>query len=231
MVFLFDIDGTILQSHGVGRRSVEAALAEAVGQTFDTSDTPFSGKTDRQIFREILTAARERGVEVGDVEAAIAALADAYSARMHAALPDAHVEGLPGAVDLVRRLAADGAEMGLLTGNLQPIAFAKVGRLGLGPTEFPFGAFGSDSEDRDALPAVAVERASAHLGRTVDPAEVVVIGDTPLDVACARAGGCVAVAVATGRYGAGELADADVVLDTLEAFRLEDVEAVRVRGR
>ena len=227
MVLLFDIDGTILQSHGVGRRSIEAALSDAVGETFDTSEVSFSGKTDRQIFRQILTMAHERGAEVGEMEAAITAFGDTYSGRMHAALRDARVEGLPGAVDLVQRLAADGAEMGLLTGNLQPIAFAKVGRLGLGPAEFPFGAFGSDGEDRNALPAIAVRRASAHLGREVDPAEVVVIGDTPLDVACARAGGCVAVAVATGHYGADELADADVVLDTLEAFQLEDVAAVR----
>ena len=228
MVLLFDIDGTLLQSHGVGRRSIEAALEAEFGRAFDTSDIPFSGKTDRQIFRQILEAAADHGVETGEPDAAAEQLMAAYADRMHAALPDAHVEGLPGAVDLVRRLATDGADMGLLTGNLQPLAFAKVERLGLGPAEFPFGAFGSDAEDRNALPAVAIGRAERHLGRTVDPAETVVIGDTPLDIACARAGGCRAVAVATGRYGRDELADADLVLDTLADFRLADVEAVAV---
>ena len=226
MVLLFDIDGTLLQSHGVGRRSIEASLESEFGRTFDTSAIPFSGKTDRQIFRQILDAAREHGLDTGDPDGAAERLMAAYAERMHAALPGAHVEALPGAVELVRQLAADGAEMGLLTGNLQPLAFAKVGRLGLGPAEFPFGAFGSDDEDRNALPAVAVERASRHLGREVDPAEVVVIGDTPLDIACARAGGCRAVAVATGRYGTDDLTEADLVLETLETFRLADVEAV-----
>ena len=227
MVFLFDIDGTLLQSHGVGRRSIEASLEAEFGQAFDTSDIPFSGKTDRQIFRQILEAAAENGIETGEHDDAAARLMEAYAERMHAALPDAHVEALPGAVELVRQLAADGTEMGLLTGNLQPLAFAKIERLGLGPAEFPFGAFGSDSEDRNALPAIAIERAGRHLGREVDPAEVVVIGDTPLDVACARAGGCRAVAVATGRYGTDQLTDADVVLATLADFRLAEIESVR----
>ena len=224
-VLLFDIDGTLLQSHGVGRRCIEDAFEQVVGGRFDTSDIPFSGKTDRQIFREILTAAGEAGLDVDDVEGVHGPFGDAYQALMHECLPAAHVEALPGAVDLVRRLAADGVAMGLLTGNLEPLAYAKVGRLGLGEAEFPFGAFGSDAEDRNALPAVAVERAGRALGRAVDPADVVVIGDTPLDIACARAGGCRAVAVATGRYGADDLSDADVVLTSLEDFELEAVAA------
>lgn len=218
MVLLFDIDGTLLQSHGVGRRSIEAALDDVFGQTLDTSAISFSGKTDAQIFREVLTAAAEAGIEVDEVEAAIAAYGDAYARRMERHLPDAHVEALPGAVDLVGRLGDEGVPMGLLTGNLRPLAYAKVGRLGLGEAEFPFGAFGSDREDRNALPALAAERASAHLGRTVAGSDLVVIGDTPLDIACARSVGAYAVAVATGHYAAADLAEADVVLDTLEAF-------------
>ena len=220
-ILLFDIDGTLLQSHGVGRRCIEDALERVVGGRFDTSAIPFSGKTDKQIFREILTAAGEAGLDVDDVEGVHGPFGDAYRELMRECLPGAHVEALPGAVALVRRLAADGVPMGLLTGNIQPLAYAKVGRIGLGEAEFPFGAFGSDAEDRNALPALAVERAGRALGRDVDPAEVVVIGDTPLDVACARAGGCQAVAVATGHYAADELGGADVVLDTLEAFSLD----------
>ena len=220
-ILLFDIDGTLLQSHGVGRRSIETALERVLGGTFETSEIPFSGKTDRQIFREILTAAREAGLDVGDVEGVHGPFGAAYCDLMHERLPSAHVEALPGAVELVRRLASSGVPLGLLTGNLQPLAFAKVERIGLGPAEFAFGAYGSDSEDRNALPAIAIERAGRALGRGVDPADVVVIGDTPLDIACARAGGCRAVAVATGRYGVDELGEADVVLESLEAFDLE----------
>jgi phosphoglycolate phosphatase-like HAD superfamily hydrolase len=207
----------------------ELPNVDVFGATFDTSEIPFSGKTDRQIFRQALTAAADHGIEVGDpasgtdgMEGAIARFGATYRERMHATLPQAHVEALPGAVDLVHRLAAtEGVHLGLLTGNLQPLAFAKVERLGLGPAEFPFGAYGSDAEDRNALPAIAIERASSYLGRPVDPAEVAVIGDTPMDIACARAGGCIAVAVATGRHPAHDLTEADVVLNTLEGFSLE----------
>ena len=218
MVLLFDIDGTLLQSHGVGRRSVAAALAEVVGETYDFSGVSFSGKTDPQIFREVLAGAAERGIDTAGATAE--AFAAAYRRHMEAGLPGARVEALPGAVALVRQLAADGVGVGLLTGNIEPIAYDKVGRIGLGRGVFPFGAFGSDHADRNELPAIGARRAAAHLGRAVEHADLVVIGDTPLDVACARAVGATAVAVATGHYSADELSEADVVLDTLEAFDL-----------
>ena len=222
-VLLFDIDGTLLQSHGVGRESVNAALRDLVGDTFDFTDVSFSGKTDPQIFREVLEAAGRCGIDVSG--ATPERFGELYQAEMAARLPEARVEALPGAVALVQRLAAENAEMGLLTGNIQPLAYAKVGRIGLGEAELPFGAFGSDHHDRNALPAVGAERASAHLGRTVDPAELVIIGDTPRDVACARAAGAAVVAVATGRYDAHQLREADLVLDTLEGFSLDALAA------
>ncbi|WP_412070505.1 HAD family hydrolase [Rubrivirga sp. IMCC43871] len=218
-VLLFDIDGTLLQSHGVGRRSVTAALADLVGDTFDFSDVTFSGKTDPQIFREVLEAAGRHGLAVeGATPEAFLSL---YEREMAARLPSATVEALPGAVALVRRLAGDGAEIGLLTGNIEAIAYDKVARIDLGRELFPFGAFGSDHADRDALPAIGARRATAHLGRTVETSELVILGDTPRDIACAHAAGAVAVAVATGRYSADELSGADVVLDTLEGFSLD----------
>jgi phosphoglycolate phosphatase-like HAD superfamily hydrolase len=113
----------------------------------------------------------------------------------------------------------------MLTGNLEPLAYAKVGRIGLGESELPFGAFGSDDADRNALPAVAARRASERYGREVTTAELVVIGDTPRDIACARAAGSRVVAVTTGRYDARQLREADVVLDTLEAFSLDALPA------
>ena len=222
-VLLFDIDGTLLHSHGVGRRSIDAALADLAGDTFDFSDITFSGKTDRQIFREVLEAAARCGLDVSPDQAdRFGAL---YRREMEANLPDATVDALPGAVDLVRQLADDGAELGLLTGNLEPLAYAKVGRIGLGEAEFPFGAFGNDDEDRNALPAVAATRAAERLRREVTTEELVIIGDTPRDIACARAAGSMVVAVATGRYDAHQLREADIVLDTLEAFSLDALPA------
>ncbi|WP_420456877.1 HAD family hydrolase [Rubrivirga sp.] len=217
-VLLFDIDGTLLQSHGVGRRSVTAALDALAGDTFDFSDVEFSGKTDRQIFREVLEAGQRCGLDVSPDQAD--ALGELYRSEMETNLPQATVEGLPGAVALVRRLAETETEMGMLTGNLEPLAYLKIEQIGLGRDELPFGAFGSDDADRNALPAVAARRASERYGREVTPDQLVVIGDTPRDIACARAVGATAVAVATGRYSADDLREADVVLDTLEAFDL-----------
>lgn len=218
-VLLFDIDGTLLQSHGVGRTSVNAALADLVGETFDFSDITFSGKTDRQIFREVLEAGQRCGLDVTPSQAD--RFGELYQKEMAANLPSATVEALPGAVDLVRQLSRDGAELGMLTGNLEPLAYAKVERIGLGESELPFGAFGSDDEDRNALPAVAARRASERYGRDVSTTELVIVGDTPRDIACARAAGARVVAVATGRYDAGQLREADVVLESLEAFSLD----------
>ncbi len=220
-VLLFDIDGTLLQSHGVGRRSVHAALEALAGGTYDFSGLPFSGKTDRQIFREILEGAAEAGLDARPEQAD--RFGELYAERMTANLPEATVEDLPGAVALVRRLAEDGAEMGMLTGNIEPLAYLKIEQIGLGRDHLPFGAFGNDDADRNALPAVAARRASERFGREVAHHELVIIGDTPRDVACARAVGAVAVAVATGSYSADELREADVVLETLEAFDLSMV--------
>ncbi len=226
LILLFDIDGTLLQSHGVGRESVNAALADLAGDTFDFADITFSGKTDPQIFREVLEAAGRCGLGVDADEPSVARFGELYRREMASRLPDARVEALPGAVGLVRQLAADGAEMGLLTGNLEPLAYQKIERVGLGHDHLPFGAFGSDDPDRNALPRVGAARASERFEREVATDDLVIIGDTPRDIACAHQSGCVAVAVATGRYSADQLQDADLVLESLEAFDLDAVLAL-----
>ena len=222
MVLLFDIDGTLLQSHGVGRRAVEHSLGARFGRPFDTSSVTFSGKTDPQIFREILSDPSIAADLPEDLDVAVRQACEAYTRRMHETWEAATVEALPGAVELVQELHASGSAMGLLTGNLEPMAYLKVQRIGLGHA-FPFGAFGSDHEDRNTLPLVALERARQSLGRPLAAEELVLIGDTPRDIEAARAVGARSVGVATGRYGAGELeaAGATVVLDTLEAFDLD----------
>jgi phosphoglycolate phosphatase-like HAD superfamily hydrolase len=136
------------------------------------------------------------------------AAAEAY-ARL---VPDdlsAHVA--PGIVEVLEELdAREGVRLAVLTGNLEPIAHLKLARAGLGRFfEHGQGGFGSDSEDRLDLPAIARRRAGGH-----PRADTVVIGDTPRDIACARADGVRCVAVATGPYSAAELDGADVVLES-----------------
>ena len=221
MLLLFDIDGTLLQSHGVGRRAVEHSLSARLGRRVDTSSVTFSGKTDPQIFREILSNASIAGDVPRDLDAAVRQACEAYARRMHETWDEATVEALPGAVDLVRQLHGDGVPMGLLTGNLEPMAFLKVNRIGLG-REFPLGAYGSDAEDRNALPLVALERARQLGALDLQPEALILIGDTPRDIGAAQAVGAKSVGVATGRFEAADLeaAGATVVLETLEAFDL-----------
>ncbi len=222
MVLLFDIDGTLLQSHGVGRRAVEHSLQAHFGRPFDTSNVPFSGKTDPQIFREILTDPANADDLEMDIETAIRQACEAYARRMHATWDEATVEALPGAVELVEHLGARGEPLGLLTGNLEPMAHLKVGRIGLGEA-FAFGAYGSDREHRNELPTVALERARGYFDRPLAAEDLVLIGDTPRDVQAAQAVGAKSVAVATGRFDMDELraSNPTILLETLESFDLD----------
>jgi phosphoglycolate phosphatase len=132
---------------------------------------------------------------------------DAYVRRLEQQIGDgSRVTVLPGIADVVRALSArDDALVGLLTGNIEAGARVKLRPTGLVPL-FRIGAYGSDSMDRRRLPGVACERARALAGREFPFAHVTIIGDTPLDVDCARACGAEAVAVATGYHAHDELA-------------------------
>lgn len=220
-LLLFDIDGTLLTANGAGRPVVEAALAEVAGHPVSTEGIAFSGKTDPQILREVLTHNR---ADEALLNGRFAEVVEAFRRAMHRVFDPAGVTALDGACTLVEHLARhDDVQLALLTGNLEEMAYLKVGAIGLGRGHFPFGAFGSDDEDRNALPAIALDRAAAHAGRPFPCEDTIVIGDTPRDVECGRAAGCLTVAVATGRFGRDALAAhaPDVLLDTLadaEAF-------------
>ena len=220
-LLLFDIDGTLLTTNGAGRPAVEAALSDLTGQPISTDGIAFSGKTDPQILREVLLHNR---ADEALLNGRFAEAVEAFRRTMRRVFDPAGVTALAGARALVERLLGDErARLGLLTGNLREMAYLKVGALGLDERHFPFGAFGCDAEDRNALPRIAIERAAAHAGRPFAEADVVVIGDTPRDIECGRLGGCTTVAVATGRFGRDELAAhaPDLLLDDLadaEAF-------------
>ena len=207
MLLLFDIDGTLLlKATAAHVAAVLEALREVYGVS-DPSKVEAAGRTDYEIARNVclldgVTAAR---FDAGRDDFRIACVA-AY-ARL---CPDDLSEFVaPGVTDVLDALAKrDDTRLALLTGNLEPIARLKIGRAGLGHFFEPGqGGFGSDHEDRTELPAIARRRAG-HYPR----AKTVVIGDTPRDIACARADGVRCIAVATGPFGPDELAKADVVL-------------------
>jgi phosphoglycolate phosphatase-like HAD superfamily hydrolase len=200
---LFDIDGTLVTARGAGRAAIGKALTSTYGITGPIEAYDFRGKTDQRIVHDLM---RDAGLHPARIEAGMAACFAAYVAELEAVLGDGRrVTVLPGVADLVRVLAArEDTMVGLLTGNIEGGARVKLRPTGLWDL-FRVGAFGSDHIDRRQLPAVACARAHQLCGRRFAFEEVTIIGDTPLDVDCARACGAVAVAVATGFHPADDL--------------------------
>lgn len=214
---LFDIDGTLVRVDGAGREAIRAALQDVYGVTGEIDGFDFHGRTDPAIVHGLLEPLGR-----GDdwVEAGLERLWEVYVERLERELERrrGRLTVLPGVPALLERLRSDpGFVCGLLTGNVEAGAWSKLRACGLAEA-FAFGAFGSDSPRREALPPFALRRAEARTGVRFEPDAVVVVGDTPADIACARAAGARAVAVATGGYSATELAGrgADVVLASLE---------------
>ena len=203
-VVLFDIDGTLLWTNGAGRRAMERAFTAHIG----TSGPPghrYDGKTDRQIVRE---AMRLEGFADAAVDALMDRVLASYLVELVAELErdDHGVALLPGVAELLDALEArQDVVLGLLTGNLVEGAERKLRAAGIRFARFAVGAFGSDGEHRHDLPAIARDRASAHIGRPLGGDACVIIGDTPSDVACGRGIGARAIAVATGHYDAAAL--------------------------
>lgn len=200
-VILFDIDGTLVRTGGAGKAAMEDALRGtfAVREILDV--VPYSGRTDRAIARDLLAA---HGVPATPENER--ALRDAYLANLPGALGRTPGLVCPGVPELVAALAAEpDTLLGLLTGNVRAGAQTKLDHYGLWD-HFSCGGFGDDHYDRDDVARAAVESARVTAGRDFDPRDVWVIGDTPLDVSCARAVGANAVAVATGWHPLEELA-------------------------
>jgi len=213
---LFDIDGTLLDCGAQARPLFGAALLETFGTCGGIEAYNFAGRTDPQIVLDLLRAC---GLEEAAIHAGMPAMRDLYLGRLERALDRSRMKLLPGVADLLARLAArQEPELALLTGNWERGARIKLGRFDLNPY-FAFGAFGSDGIERGELPPIALERAARHLGRRFAPEEVLIVGDSIHDVACARQHGIPVLAVATGRTPLSELAasGADWLAEDLES--------------
>lgn len=202
---LFDVDGTLLSAGRAGKRAVREALLEVYGTAGAVEGYSFAGRTDPQIVRELLSAG---GMEPARIEAGMEAMWRAYVRNLEREVARAEVRACPGVHPLLERVeaAGNGVVLGLLTGNVVDGARLKLERAGIGFRRFRVGAYGSDHADRPELPAVAVARAEALTGHRYREKEIVIVGDTPLDVACGERLGVRTVAVATGGHSAEELA-------------------------
>lgn len=203
-LLLFDIDGTLVAG-GPAKSAFQVALMDAFGTAGPIEVHDFSGKTDPQIARELL---EEVGLTREEIHRGFPILWTRYLEELEARLPDQPMDVLPGVRDLMEVLTAmEDVAMGLVTGNILGGAELKLGSAGL-YDHFRTGAFGSDSEERNHLPGVALDRAEETWGIRFAPEDVLVIGDTPRDVECGLAHGVGTVGVATGRFAPKSLRDA-----------------------
>jgi phosphoglycolate phosphatase len=216
---LFDIDGTLIDTFGAGRRSLEHAFRHVFGVDGIASlaaDVRFEGKTDPILIREM---AQSAGVAESDVAARASEMTEAYLAALREEMSrhDPRRRVRPGVEPLLRDLRPrEGVHLGLLTGNIEHGARLKLEPFGL-YGYFRSGGFSSDHPQRAEIARIAREKMAAACGVAFDAARVFVIGDTDHDVLCARANGFRSIAVPSGWVPAEriEAAGPDVVLDDL----------------
>jgi phosphoglycolate phosphatase-like HAD superfamily hydrolase len=214
IAILFDVDGTLISSGGAGAASWRLAFDDLYGIPADIGKYTDAGMTEPEVAR--LTFKNVIGHEPNRRE-----LTRVMSRRLHY-LPQTVAESqdfrvLPGVVQTLDRLGADGYLLGITTGGMEAAAHIKLARANLSHY-FCFGGYGSDSSDRTELTRKALARAGMLLGEPVDPKEALVVGDTPHDIVAGHNAGTPAVGVATGHFTEDELRDAgaDYVLGSLE---------------
>lgn len=203
-LLLFDIDGTLIRSHGAGREMLAAALTEMFGTAGPIADYKMSGKIDNRIIFDLLSAA---GIAQSEIEAKLPDVYRVMTEKAQAIFPASDMAACPGVAPLLAALnQRNDALLGLVTGNINGTAPLKLAAAGIDPGQFKLGAYGSDATERNQLPTIAMQRASDLTGRPFNGTNTVIIGDTPADILCARAGKATAVAVASGWHSAQTLA-------------------------
>lgn len=216
MLVLFDIDGTLIDAGGAGLASLESAIEEIFGPGGPSLN--LAGSTDGGIVRGLFDHFKRPFDAVVEQK-----FYEAYLPKLKNNLGDPSFGGrlLDGVSGLLESLEEEGHHLGLLTGNLARGAMIKMSHFGLSDF-FAFGSYGDDHWDRNRLGPIALRRAQETTGRTYQPEETVVVGDTPKDIACAHAFGARCIAVATGTFSAPELerSGADQVVDSLKGLEI-----------
>lgn len=202
-LILFDVDGTLIRSHGAGRQALQAALVDIFGTAGPIDSYRMSGKVDAQIITDLLTAI---SIPKQEIERRLPEIYATMAEKGKKIFWETKIDACPGIQQLLPKLnQLPDVILGLLTGNASMIAPIKLKAAGINPEQFRVCAYGSDRLNRNELPAIAYNRAEKLTGQLVDGKNTVIIGDTPADILCAKAGKATAVAVASGWHSASTL--------------------------
>jgi beta-phosphoglucomutase-like phosphatase (HAD superfamily) len=201
---LFDIDGTLISTGGASDRAWHRAFLELQGVEVNVPDYTGKGIPDPAVGLACFRGAIGREPKPEEMDA-LMALREKYLAEEVETSPGYRV--MPGAVETLERLTAEGRLVGLITGNTEPAARIKLGRAGL-TRFFGFGGYGSDADERVDVCRTALDRAEAAAGGELDRAGSIATGDTPRDVDAGHGAGIRVVGVATGEYSVEQLRDA-----------------------
>jgi len=199
-LILFDIDGTLVHSKGVGSAATHLAMEEVFGTVGSLADFRFGGKTDWQMLLETLAGR----VSPAEIQRRLPEYDAVLGRHIRQLIPAYAVAPCAGAPALLERCAGR-FTVGLLTANMPQTAHLKLKAAGYDPALFRFGVFGSEAPARHDLAPIALDRARQLSATAFAPESVFIIGDTPEDIACAHHIGARALAVATGRYSRAEL--------------------------
>jgi phosphoglycolate phosphatase-like HAD superfamily hydrolase len=211
-IVLFDIDKTLVARSRAHLTAFFAALREVYGVQTEPNVITHHGMTDQQIIREVL---KVKGVHEAAIAAGLSRCMAVMIERFNALIPSDTVELLPGVIPLLGALLERGMFLGLVTGNLEPIAWGKLAKAGIG-RYFSFGGFGSDHIDRREMAATAIRRCHEKFPLSKG-SPITLFGDTPYDIAAGLAIGARSIGVCTGYPTREQLqsAGADVVFDNL----------------
>jgi phosphoglycolate phosphatase-like HAD superfamily hydrolase len=202
-LILWDIDGTLLYTGGVAGECMRATMRQVYGRESQGERHQYAGKTDRQIILETF-ADRNEAELIGLFDLFTTTYLAKLNANRAAFLERGSV--LPGVRDVLARLVEHPVIQSALTGNIAAVARLKLELMDLiGFIDLDAGAYGSDHHDRTKLPKIAATRAAQRYGREFRGEDIVVIGDTPFDIACGRAFGTRTIAIASGPFSVADL--------------------------
>ncbi len=202
---LFDIDGTLLDTHGFGREAFIRGLAHVTGARDELAYVSFAGNTDRNVLDQVM-AHRQLHLAERDIRRIFERIAE----ELKELLRENPGKEIAGARRFLQRLAEDGTALGLVTGNIRACAYLKLGSVGF-DRFFGFGGFGDDHADRAKIARAALA-AAKEAGIEVADGAICLVGDTPFDMAAGRALGIPVVGVASGKYGEADLVKSGATL-------------------